>query len=163
MRRLQRSRVALVGDGNAVEPHVREVSMWATMHDDPSTELHNAIERMRAARCGPAFDLDDVRAVLGDALHCIARTTRAPAATNTASALSNAVSCLMAQGTDMAQVRGIVAMLASRSTSAQVREVKELVRLLREGLTEQVPVICAGVWQPDLQGEVQVQMWARID
>lgn len=132
------------------------------MQDEYPRDLRKSIERMVAAQCGPAFDIEDVRATLGSDPTCIATSMDAAAARHLAAALSNAVSRLHPQVTDLGQLRGVVAMMATRSGVGQLRGVKELGRLLRAALPPHASVICARVLQPDLDSEVQVRLWARI-
>jgi hypothetical protein len=117
---------------------------------------------MVTARCGPAFDLEDVRATLGSDPTCIASSMDAAAARHLATALSNAMSSLHLQVTDPGQLRGVVAMMATRSSGGELRGVKELGRLLRAALPPHASVICAGMLEADLDSEVQVRLWARI-
>jgi hypothetical protein len=132
------------------------------MQIDYPEELRRSIARMIAAQCGPAFDLEDVRATLGSDRDCIATATDAVAAPDIAAALSNAVSRLHPHVAQLSEVRGVVAMVSMRAGTARMHGVRQLAGMLRAALPAHASVICAGVPQDDLDSEIQVKLWARI-
>ncbi|MDM0029596.1 hypothetical protein [Variovorax saccharolyticus] len=131
------------------------------MKSQYSEELLHSVQRMNTALCGPAFDLEDVRATLGDDPTGIAGSIDPQEAPDVASALANAIRALHPPVSRFQEVRGVVAMVVTRSPAAQMLAVKELGEHLRAALPEDASVICAGALQTDLASDVQVQLWVR--
>ena len=120
-----------------------------------------AMASMMAARIGPAFDLDDVRAVLGTdpkAIHAAASSERYESATLATAA---AIGSLPAHFDRLKRASGVVACVTVGPAVPALAALKTVSSLLRAEAPEDVAVICGACIDPALGTDVKVILWTK--
>lgn len=123
--------------------------------------LTAALASMMAARIGPAFDLDDIRAVLGldpEAIYASGSSERSESAMLATAA---AVRSMPAHFERLRRASGVVACVSVGLTVLALTAVKTVASLLRVEAPEGVAIICGACIDPALGADVKVMLWTN--